>query len=328
MNYKCIADLNADIIQGFQLLPNDVDLIIGIPRSGMLAASILATHSHLPLIDVDGFIHGRPAWFGRTKRNLGTSRVVLWPRSTEAKKPLLFDDSLNSGKSMEEALQLIRNTGFYNDFYTGVVYVTPGKEKNIDFYFQKMREPRIFEWNLMHHNILKQSCVDIDGVLCRDPSELENDDGDNYRGFLLNVPAMHRPSIKIGWLVTCRLEKYREQTEQWLRKNTILYNQLIMLDLPSAIERRKQGVHASFKADVYKNCMARLFVESSYKQAVEIADLSGKCALCYENGHLVWPDGLRSEWAKQKYRFSYGGWKKRIPWSVRRVYRKIKQFLL
>ncbi len=31
--------------------------------------------------------------------------------------------------------------------------------------------PRIFEWNVLHHpGILKDACLDIDGVLCHDPS--------------------------------------------------------------------------------------------------------------------------------------------------------------
>ena len=33
----------------------------------------------------------------------------------------------------------------------------------------------------------------------------------------------------IGCLVSCRLEKYRSLTEEWLKKNRIQYNQLFMM---------------------------------------------------------------------------------------------------
>lgn len=324
MNYKSIADLNTDIIQGLHLLPDDVDLIVGIPRSGMLAASILATHSHLPLIDVDGFLQGRPAWFGRTKRKRGTEKVEAWRNSQDAKNPLLFDDSVHSGLSIEDALQSVHQLDPNKKFTTGSVYVKPESENKIDLYFKKLDLPRIFEWNLMHHVILSQSCVDIDGVLCRDPSSEENDDGPKYIDFIMNVQARHSPSIDIGWLVTSRLEKYRKETEQWLKNNNIKYNNLLMLDLGSAEERRKLGIHASFKAKSYKKSQARLFIESSYRQSVDIAKLSGKCVLCYETGQMVWPDGIKSIMAKQKSKLGYGGWKRCVPEPLRIVYRNVK----
>lgn len=327
MNYKSIADLNTDIIHGLPLLPRDVDLIVGIPRSGMLAASILATHSHLPLIDVDGFLNGRPAWFGRTKRQINSEKVETWRNSLDATSPLLFDDSIFTGKSIYEALESINQSKFSKKILTGGVYAKPGSEDNIDIYFKKLDIPRVFEWNLMHHTILSQSCVDIDGVLCRDPNVQENDDGTTYKRFILNVPARHIPSVEIGWLVTSRLEKYRKETEQWLAKNNIRYKSLIMLDLNSAKERRKLGIHASFKADVYKESYATLFLESSFSQAIEISKLSGKCVLCYESGQLIWPSRVHHILKMHKSKYSYDSWKILLPNSLKLYYRRMKTFL-
>jgi len=42
----------------------------------------------------------------------------------------------------------------------------------------------VFEWNALHHSNPERFCVDIDGVLCRDPTEAENDDGESYLEFL------------------------------------------------------------------------------------------------------------------------------------------------
>ena len=91
----------------------------------------------------------------------------------------------------------------------------------IDYFYRYLPLPRIFEWNLFHHPILEQTCVDIDGVLCNDPEESENDDGPKYEQFLRTVKPIYIPTKEIGWLVTCRLEKYRELTAEWLERNSV-----------------------------------------------------------------------------------------------------------
>ncbi|TIT90581.1 MAG: phosphoribosyltransferase, partial [Mesorhizobium sp.] len=53
-----------------------------------------------------------------------------------------------------------------------------------DIVFEVVPHPRMFQWNFMHHVFLEQCCVDIDGVLCLDPTADENDDGPAYEKFL------------------------------------------------------------------------------------------------------------------------------------------------
>lgn len=57
--------------------------------------------------------------------------------------------------------------------------------------------------------------MDIDGVLCADPTPEENDDGEKYRHFLLNTPPLFIPKVTIGTLVTSRLEKYRPRRKPY-----------------------------------------------------------------------------------------------------------------
>ena len=83
--------------------------------------------------------------------------------------------------------------------------------------------PRVFEWNLMHGTVLANSCVDIDGVLCLDPTDEENDDGECYARFLRDTPALLLPTAPVAWLVTSRLEKYRKQTAEWLARHEVRY---------------------------------------------------------------------------------------------------------
>jgi orotate phosphoribosyltransferase len=114
----------------------------------------------------------------------------------------------------------------------------------VDFYSKLVDHPRCFEWNIMHHAFLERSCIDLDGILCKDPTNDENDDGQNYRHFLINVEPLLRPSVEIGWIVTCRLEKYRKLTEEWLRKHSIKYKNLVMMNLPDKATRVALGNHA------------------------------------------------------------------------------------
>jgi uncharacterized HAD superfamily protein len=169
------------------------------------------------------------------------------------------------------------------------VYVSPPGRSDVDLYFEEIVGPRVFEWNLMHGGMIGRSCVDVDGVLCVDPTERQNDDGPRYRDFIANATPLLLPTAPAGWLVTCRLEKYRDLTEQWLKRHGVRYGALHMMDYATKAARLAAGTHASFKAEIYKATDALLFVESSLRQAVGIAGLAGKPVLCMETREMVYP---------------------------------------
>ncbi|MGB3626238.1 MAG: glycosyltransferase, partial [Henriciella sp.] len=102
------------------------------------------------------------------------------------------------------------------------------------------------------------------------------DDGPKYIDFLLNAEPLFIPQKEISAIVTSRLEKYRPETESWLAAHNVAYKELIMLDLPSAAERRRLRAHAPFKAEVYGARDDILFVESNFRQARDIAQLTDK----------------------------------------------------
>ena len=149
--------------------------------------------------------------------------------------------------------------------------------------------PRVFEWNVMHHSVIEKACVDIDGVLCRDPSDAENDDSEQYLHFLRSVPPLVVPTGTINTLVTCRLEKYRHVTEEWLCNAGIHYDKLIMLDLPDGESRRKWKKYGEYKGVVYQRSDAILFIESSVYQAHKIADISTKPVLAIDINKMIYP---------------------------------------
>jgi len=283
VNYRSICDLSRDLLTWE--LPADIEAIVGIPRSGMLVAGMLALHRNLPYTDLDGFLAGRMLATGATKNVEENLDRFLERR----RKVLIVDDSCASGAEMRWVRQTISEAGLDHDLYFAVVYMNPGREREVDFYRRLLPWPRLFEWNVLHSPTATGGCWDIDGVLCRDPTPEENDDGPRYLQFISEVPVRVRPSLPLGWIVTSRLEKYREPTEAWLARNGIACDHLVMLDLPDKETRVAANCHASFKAEVYKGAPADIFIESSQRQAVEIARLSGKCVISFETQECVLP---------------------------------------
>lgn len=286
MNYRSVADMNAAIIGGLHRLPRDFELVVGIPRSGLLAANLFSLAANIPMTDVDGFIAGRILASGSTKQTSAIPRSV-----SEMRKVLVIDDSINSGAAMRDARTKVMARGTSAELVFAAVY-SAGDHREADHVFEVVPQPRMFQWNFMHHTFLGQSCVDIDGVLCADPTNAENDDGPAYEEFLREARPLHKPSRKIAYLVTSRLEKYRPQTEAWLARHGIQYGKLVMLDLPSQNERQRRMVHGSFKADFYRRSNAVLFIESEYDQATMIAKVAGKPVLCTQTQEVVSPTSV------------------------------------
>lgn len=280
MNYRSLLTLNKDLRSWSNILPKDLDLIVGIPRSGLLVANILALHMDLLFTDLDGFLIGRIFKAGRRDQSLSNLNKL---------NVLVVDDSVNSSGQMNKVRQKILDAKLPHNIYFSAVYVRPGQEKYLDFYYEILNIPRIFEWNLKRNPYLLTSCIDIDGVLCKDPNVSENDDGKNYKKFLKSTIPLMIPSKPVGWLVTGRLEKYRKLTEQWLNKYKISYRELIMMDFPSKLIQSEHISHAAFKAHIYQSTGAELFIESSTIQSIEIAFLSQKNVLCMETREIIPP---------------------------------------
>lgn len=278
MNYRNIADLNNIILKRLSIIPRDFDLIVGVPRSGMLPANLLSLYLNRPYTDIHSFLNGHIYKAGARSQFFDIS---------EFKKILVVDDSIASGSAMVEVKESLKHLESKFDIKYCAVYIIAGKEKMVDYYFEIVPLPRYFQWNILNHTTLEKACFDIDGVLCADPLPEQNDDGPKYIDFILNAPPLFIPGSKIGTVVTSRLEKYRKETEIWLKANNIKYNDLIMLDLPNMEARQRANNHGDHKAKAYMSKPYVLFVESEYHQAVEINRLSKKPVLCTENFEMI-----------------------------------------
>lgn len=297
MKYRSISDMNRVISGNLHLIPPDIDLVVGIPRSGILPAITISLLLNLRYADLDSFLEGRLSGVGSTKPDAG---LIRGPG--EARHILVIDDSLNRGYAMREAREKLRHIGEHTKITFAAVYVVPDGIPEVDLAFEVVPLPRIFEWNFPHHVYLRHACVDIDGVLCLDPLERDNDDGPKYARFLAEALPLYRPTQRIFCLVTSRLEKYRPQTEAWLKRNGIVYDKLVMLDGVTAEQRRRLGLHGQFKGEVFRDSKAMLFIESSHAQAIEIARISGKPVLSIERHEIVNPSAWSAAATAQKLR--------------------------
>ncbi len=278
MYYRNISDLNQIILKRLSILPRDFDLVVGIPRSGMLPANLLALYLNKPYTDINSFLNGHIYKAGARGQFFDIK---------DFKKILVVDDSVASGAALEKCKESLKDLSADFNIKYCAIYVIPGKEKSVDYYFELVPLPRFFQWNILNHTTLEKACFDIDGVLCVDPTDDQNDDGVKYTDFITNAPPLFIPGSKIGTIVTSRLEKYRKETEGWLAANKVKYNNLVMLDLPNKEARMRANSHAEHKAKTYQSNSYVLFVESSLSQALEINRITRKPVLCTENFEMI-----------------------------------------
>ncbi len=279
-NYRSLEDLIFLTKKNLDKIPKDIDLVVGIPRSGLLLANLISLYINKPISDLNGFLNGQILSHGKRKLK----------ENIEFNKILIVDDSLWSGDEINEAKTKINSLKSSNiEFIFLVGIINPKKISLVDIFFESVNGPRIFEWNILNSWIYSKSCTDLDGILCFDPTEEENDDGKKYENFILNAKPKFTPFLKVNTIVTARLEKYRSLTIKWLEDNNIEFDSLIMMNLPNKDARIKAGNHASFKAQIYKKSETQLFIESAEWQAKEIFRLSNKPVFCSENMKMYFP---------------------------------------
>ena len=280
INYFDFKTTSSIIRKNINKIPEDIDLIIGIPRSGVIPAYMIALFLNKRVCTLPEFLNNISPQNGRRE---------IHKKNSSIKKILIVDDSIRTGeslKSVQKKLEKLDNIKSY-DIKFLAIFSTKESRKLVDIYFKEIECPRLFQWNYLNHCISEKCCYDIDGVLCEDPTKEQNDDGEKYIDFIKNARPLYVPTYTIKAIVTSRLEKYRKETEEWLAKHNVKYEKLYMLNMQTAEERRKANCHAKFKADIYKSITeAKLFIESNPNQAKEIYNLTDKPVICVETDQI------------------------------------------
>ena len=268
LNVRSFVDLNMAIVRNLHRIDRDsFDIVVGIPRSGLLVATLLATHMQKPLADVEGYVTGQS--YRRYNIRVSGNRV------------LLVDDSSNKGRAMDWAVKRVKKRAAS---ITRLVVYGPYQVVNpkeiCDIWLEDCKGPRIFQWNMWKHIRLPRWSFDLDGVFCRDPTNEENDDGPKYQEFINTVRPLFIPERPIGHIITGRLEKYRDSTDKWLKKHGISYRAMHMMPFETKAERMAVGGRGHWKAKILTELGSEFFIESNPKQAEIISRLSGRPVWC------------------------------------------------
>lgn len=242
--------------------------VAGVPRSGLTAASAMASHLGVPLYYLDNDNKVLPLPNGA--RLLGTEH--------QHGKILIVDDSANSGQRM----RTIRTVNGSNNYIFCAVYST-SKAKDVLDYVQVLIDlPHWFEWWFYGCSLLyyQKVATDFDGIICEDcPPELD-DDGQLYTKWMMEVkPIRHFYPHGVPYVITARLEKYAELTRWWLERNQQVVGGVVHAPYKTKEERSKHSI-AHFKAQKCKELGVEIFIESEPVQAMEIASLTDKPVIC------------------------------------------------
>ena len=203
---------------------------------------------------------------------------------------LLVDDSVDTGKTMTEAIERIRTVNSDIEITRAALIVRQDAMQRVDLYHKVIAPPRVFEWNILHRKIASYwghgvLGVDMDGVLCEDCPQGVDFDEKLYVDWIKTATPYLIPVFEIDVIVTSRLEKYREETEQWLRDNKVKYKTLRMWNVPSKNEREGQFAH--YKIEQLLQLKPDMYWESNWAQSQKIWEETRIPTLCIDEMTLL-----------------------------------------
>jgi adenine/guanine phosphoribosyltransferase-like PRPP-binding protein len=274
------AQFQRDILSLIAQIPPDITAIAGVARSGLSAATMLSMYLHLPMITIRQTMHDivdtGNGW------RLGGSHHI----DPKKGKILVVDDTVMTGNSLKAIEPLIRSQ--VGQAVYAAIYVNPNATKKPDIWAVDLPWPHILEWNVFNSILSPSAAMDFDGILCRDCPHGSDDDGPKYLEFIRNAGPLYVPRrCPVPLIVTARIEKYRAETEAWLRRHGIAWHKLVMHPAKTLRERERDNIPA-YKAKHYKAWASKhqpapgpvMFFESEDRQAREIARLSGMLTVC------------------------------------------------
>lgn len=277
LNFITVEDAVIWTSEWLKSFPSQYDMIVGIPRSGLLVANMIALKLGKPLTTPDHFARGKYWLSVHVHQGIDMGKRL---------KVLLVDDSINSGATMQESIQAMRAAGMSMDVTKAALIVSNEKKPLVDLYYRYVRHPRVFEWNMLHRRIASyheqgKIAVDMDGVLCENcPPHVDLVESE-YRNWIRTAKPYLIPSFEINAIVSGRLEKYREDTVKWLADHNVRYNELVLWQIESK-NQRNDGF-AKHKIEALYRIKPTLFWESNFNQADLIWKKTKIPVLCTDN---------------------------------------------
>lgn len=269
--FVTFAELVAWTDQWARTFPTSYDLIVGIPRSGLLVASQLALKLGKPLATPELLVEGQCWRSGEMELAAPPGRL------------LLADDSVSSGATFAESLRRVKEARGEWEVTTGAVIVTPETKGLVDLHHVVIPKPRLFEWNMLHVKPGRLA-TDLDGVLCENCPPGVDEDEDAYAAWIRTARPYLVPAFEVDFIVSSRLARYRDATEEWLARHGVRYRELLMWGIES--KRLARGGHARQKIEKLVRIKPDMFWESSVVQAEEIWKATKIPTLCVDEMRL------------------------------------------
>ncbi len=246
--------------------------VLGVARSGLIPASIIATAIHRPIYSIDQYsLEISNLGGGSRLRDNGEVDDFVY----------LVDDSSWTGRS---TLRLAEKLAGVIDckIKTVSIYTSHITHDHIDVSAKMVHPWHIFEWNL--YNSIYKNAYDIDGVLCRDFTTEEDDDGDVYIKTIESMETTQiQPRRNEVVFITSRLEKYRDVTEKWLVANGFRVKDLLMGPWSTKTERNAANI-CLWKAKQINKSDVDIYIESDDNLAREISKHTNKIIICPTSG--------------------------------------------
>ncbi|MCA9056858.1 MAG: phosphoribosyltransferase, partial [Planctomycetaceae bacterium] len=293
------SQFQADIRTLLAMIPPDITAIAGVARSGLSVATMLSMYTHLPMLTIRQSTHDVvPTGNGW---RLGGNRHV----NPEKDKVLVVDDTVMTGNSLKAIRPLVES--MFTDAVYAAIYVNPLANAKPDVWAVDLPWPHLLEWNLFNSVLSPSVALDFDGILCNDCMPEQDDDGERYLEFLRTSGVRYLPrKVPVPLIVTARLERYRSETEDWLRRHGVAWHRLVMHPAPTLSERNKDDI-AAYKAMHFSEWAAvhrptpgpTLFVESNDYQARRIAELSRRMVVCPGTASVYWFGDHESEFSTE-----------------------------
>ena len=260
-------------------LPPEIDCVVGVARSGLIPATIIATALHVPLYTVSR--QKDVQWVGNgTRLGFGVS-----PESNLC----LVDDTVATGAAMGEALwRTAREFHDAESIHRVAIYVHPKGESQVDLCASVLDGPHYLEWNWQNAGHGRSCAYDFDGILCRDFTHAECIDEETYTRTMETIEPLYLPRRKpVPLIVTARHETYRRITEAWLAKWGVECEKLVMRDFGHPVFSCHSSDVAAWKAKHYNDSKCVLFAESDPYPARLIAAASHKPVLGPTMGRVI-----------------------------------------
>jgi orotate phosphoribosyltransferase len=257
LTFISLSQLCQDVMAWTVELP-PFDVVAGVPRSGMLVASLIGLKLGKPISTPDLLRRG-----------------LAWPPESQQEhlekiafeKVLLVDDTVNSGYTIDWMKRKLARF----QVITGAVYASPTAVRRVDICYQTVTRNRILEWGLYGKTSYGRIAADLDGVICT------GTDSDIIKG-IINAKPLFIPPYAFAAIISNRDESTRTITEGWLERHGVKYEKLYLLQTEN-----DRPLH---KIRALKEVKPLFYIESDDQLAKIIHDSLGIPVLCFDTKEM------------------------------------------